>query len=173
MSDDAPTSTSRPDPMSLPTVQQRGFFYEELQEGVRYVHIPGKTVEDAENGMFSALTMNPAALHHDAVAGEQGEYGKRLVNSLLTLSTLVGLSVGHITVGTTVANLGFARVDFPAPVFAGDTLFASTVVLSKRLSRSRPEVGIVVLEHTARNQDGVVVCVAERTAMMRRQPQDA
>ena len=169
MSDVAP----RPDPTTLPSVQQRGLYYEELQEGVRYVHAPGKTVEDAENGIFSMLTMNPAALHLDAVAGEEGEYGRRLVNSMLTLSTLVGLAVGHITLGTTVANLGFSRVDFPAPVFGGDTLFASTVVLSKRESRSRPEVGIVVLEHTARNQHGAVVAVAERAAMMRRRPADA
>jgi len=163
----------RPDPMTLPVVAQRGLYYEELQEGVRYVHAPGKTVEDAENGIFSMLTMNPAALHLDAVAGAEGEYGRRLVNSMLTLSTLVGLAVGHITLGTTVANLGFGRITFPAPVFGGDTLFASTVVLSKRESRSRPEVGVVVLEHTARNQDGVVVAVAERSAMMRRAPADA
>lgn len=153
----------------LPVIAQRGLYYEELQTGVRYQHAPGKTIDDAENAAFTLLTMNPASIHLDAHASAGNEFGRRLVNSLLTLSTLVGLSVNQLTQSTTVANLGFGRVDFPRPVFGGDTLYASTVVLEKRLSKSRPEVGIVVLEHTARNQHGQVVAVAVRSAMMQRQ----
>ena len=153
----------------LPVIEQRGLYYEELQTGVRYVHAPGKTFDDAENAAFTMLTMNPASIHLDANASATNQFGRRLVNSMLTLSTLVGLSVGQLTQLTTVANLGFDKVDFPRPVFGGDTIYASTVVLEKRLSRSRPEVGIVVLEHTARNQHGEVVAVAVRSAMMRRQ----
>lgn len=115
------------------------------------------------------LTMNPASIHLDAHASSANQFGRRLVNSMLTLSTLVGLSVGQLTQKTTVANLGFAKVDFPRPVFGGDTIYASTVVLAKHPSTSRPEVGIVTFEHTARNQDGEVVAVAVRSAMMQRQ----
>jgi acyl dehydratase len=153
----------------LPVVEQRGLYFDELQTGVRYVHAPGKTFDDAENAAFTMLTMNPASIHLDAHASSANQFGRRLVNSMLTLSTLVGLSVGQLTQKTTVANLGFAKVDFPRPVFAGDTIYASTVVLDKRLSTSRPEVGIVTLEHTAHNQDGDVVAVAVRSAMMLRQ----
>ncbi len=153
----------------LPVVEQRGLYFDELQTGVRYVHAPGKTFDDAENAAFTMLTMNPASIHLDAHASAGNQFGRRLVNSMLTLSTLVGLSVGQLTQRTTVANLGFTRVDFPKPVFGGDTIYASTVVLDKRLSRSRPEVGIVTFEHTATNQDGEVVAVAVRSAMMLRQ----
>ncbi len=153
----------------LPLVEQRGLYYDELQTGVRYVHAPGKTFDDAENAAFTMLTMNPASIHLDAHASAGNQFGRRLVNSMLTLSTLVGLSVGQLTQKTTVANLGFSRVDFPRPVFGGDTVYASTVVLDKRPSRSRPEVGIVTFEHTATNQDGEVVAVAVRSAMMLRQ----
>ena len=153
----------------LPVVEQRGLYYDELQTGVRYVHAPGKTFDDAENAAFTMLTMNPASIHLDAHASAGNQFGRRLVNSMLTLSTLVGLSVGQLTQKTTVANLGFSRVDFPRPVFGGDTVYASTVVLDKRPSRSRPEVGIVTFEHTATNQDGEVVAVAVRSAMMLRQ----
>ncbi len=153
----------------LPLVEQRGLYYDELQTGVRYVHAPGKTYDDAENAAFTMLTMNPASIHLDAHASAGNRFGRRLVNSMLTLSTLVGLSVGQLTQKTTVANLGFSRVDFPRPVFGGDTVYASTVVLDKRPSRSRPEVGIVTFEHTATNQDGEVVAVAVRSAMMLRQ----
>jgi acyl dehydratase len=153
----------------LPVVEQRGLYYDELQTGVRYVHAPGKTFDDAENAAFTMLTMNPASIHLDAHASAGNRFGRRLVNSMLTLSTLVGLSVGQLTQKTTVANLGFSRVDFPRPVFGGDTVYASTVVLDKRPSTSRPEVGIVTFEHTATNQDGEVVAVAVRSAMMLRQ----
>lgn len=150
----------------LPVVEQRGLFYNELQTGVRYTHAPGKTFDDAENAAFTMLTMNPASIHLDAHASATNQFGRRLVNSMLTLSTLVGLSVGQLTQCTTVANLGFTKIDFPRPVFGGDTIYASTVVLDKRLSTSRPEVGIVTFEHTARNQHGDVVAVAVRSAMM-------
>jgi acyl dehydratase len=153
----------------LPVVEQRGLYYDELETGVRYVHAPGKTFDDAENAAFTMLTMNPASIHLDAHASAATPFGRRLVNSMLTLSTLVGLSVGQLTQRTTVANLGFTRVDFPRPVFGGDTVYASTVVLDKRLSASRPGVGIVTFEHTATNQDGDVVAVAVRSAMMLRQ----
>lgn len=155
----------------LPVVEQRGLYYEEMLTGVRYMHAPGKTFDDAENAAFTMLTMNPASIHLDAHASATNEFGRRLVNSMLTLSTLVGLSVGQLTQRTTVANLGFTKVDFPRPVFGGDTVYASTVVLDKRLSRSRDDVGIVTLEHTARNQHGEVVAVAVRSAMVLRSGQ--
>lgn len=164
------TSTSTTSTEDLPVVEQRGLYFEELSEGVLYRHAPGRTIDDAENSLFSTLTMNPASIHLDGAAGADTEFGKRLVNSMLTLSTLVGLSVGHLTQKTTIANLGFGEISFPRPVFAGDTLYAETVVVEKRDSRSRPDVGIVALEHTARNQRGEVAVVARRSAMMLRRP---
>lgn len=149
-------------------IEQRGLYFEELDTSARYVHAPGKTFEDAENAAFTMLTMNPASIHLDAYAASASSYERRLVNSMLTLSTLVGLSVAQLTQRTTVANLGFSSVTFPRPMFGGDTLYASTVVLDKRLSGSRPDVGIVTLEHTGRNQHGDVVAVAVRSAMMLR-----
>jgi len=115
--------------------------------------------------------MNPASIHLDGHTSATNEFGQRLVNSLFTLSTLVGLSVGQLTQLTTVANLGFEKIDFPRPVFVGDTLYASTEVLDKRTSRSRPNTGVVHFKHTARNQHGYVVAVAVRTALMHISPE--
>lgn len=147
-------------------VVQRGRYYEELEEGVVYVHRPGRTVTEADNVLFTTLTMNPQSLHLDAQWSAGTEFGERLINSLFTLSTMVGLAVGQLTEGTTVANLGFREVTFPHPLFAGDTLNCETRVRSKRLSASRPGQGIVEFEHTARNQHGEVVGVAVRAALM-------
>jgi acyl dehydratase len=89
---------------------------------------------------------------------------------MFTLSTLVGLSVAQLTQGTLVANLGFSDIRFPAPMFHGDTLFARTTVLDKRLSDSRPGQGVVELEHVGANQDGVDVVIARRATLVRCQP---
>jgi acyl dehydratase len=159
--------------MAEPTrvVEQRGLYYEELQLDTEYRHAPGRTVTEADNTLFTTLTMNPASIHLDAHRSAETRFGQRLVNSLFTLSTLVGLSVGQLTNGTTVANLGFGAVEFPKPVFVGDTLYASTRVLEKRLSKSRDDVGIVTFLHTATNQRAEVVATATRSAMMLMGPQ--
>lgn len=153
------------------TVTQRGLYYDELEEGVQYQHTPGRTVSDADNTLFSALTMNPQALHVDAAYAAVTEFGRPLINSMWTLSTLIGLSVAHLTQSTLVAQLGLSDVSFPHPLFAGDTLTASTEIVSKRLSSSRPGQGIVVMTHTGRNQEGTVVATATRTALMMLSPE--
>lgn len=156
-----------------PSITQRGLWFEELQLDVVYRHSPGRTVGEADNTLFSTLTMNPQSLHLDAAASSATEFGERLVNSMFTLSTLVGLSVAQLTQGTTVANLGFSAIAFPRPVFAGDTLYASSRVTATRPSRSRPDAGVVEFEHTATNQRDEVVATATRAALMRRRPAES
>src|SRR5881396_1353430 len=137
-----------------------GKYYEELTVGQVFQHQPGRTVTEADNVWFSCLTMNPQPLHVDFHAAEKAEFGKPLVNSLFTLGVAVGLSVGETTLGTTVGNLGFEKVEFPKPVFHGDTIYSETEVVDKRESRSRPQWGIVTFVHRARNQHDEVVMVA-------------
>jgi acyl dehydratase len=145
-----------------------GKFYEELTVGDVFEHRPGRTVTETDNLLFSALTMNPQPLHLDAEFSKKAEFGQRLVNSIFTLGLIVGLSVGETTLGTTVGNLGFEKVEFPKPVFLGDTIYAETEVVDKRASRSRPEWGIVIFEHRGKNQHGDLVMRCRRAAMMRR-----
>lgn len=147
-------------------IVQRGLWYDELELGVVYHHTPGRTVSEADNTWFSTMTMNSQALHLDAEFGAASEFGERLVNSMFTMSVLVGLSVGHLTQGTLIANLGFSQVSFPAPVRIGDTLYGATEVLEKRLSNSRQGQGIVKFRHTGRNQHDDLVAVVERVSLM-------
>src|SRR5699024_4487685 len=88
-----------------PRIVQRGLYAEELQIGVVYAHRPGRTLTEADNVHFTTMTMNPQALHLDAAWAEGTEFGERLVNSMLTLATVVGASVAQLTQGTLVANL--------------------------------------------------------------------
>nr|WP_210728377.1 MaoC family dehydratase [Cellulomonas septica] len=140
-------------------------YYDELEPGTRYLHRPGRTLTEADNVLFSTLTMNTQALHLDAAWSADQPFGQRLVNSMMTLAVLVGASVAQLTQGTIVANLGFTEVRFPHPLFHGDTLYSETVVVAKRPSSSRPGQGVVTLAHTGRNQDGAVVAEATRTVL--------
>jgi acyl dehydratase len=143
-----------------------GLTFDEFTVGQVFTHQPARTVTEADNLLFSALTMNPQPLHLDAEFAKSSHFGQRLVNSIFTLGLVVGLSVGDTTLGTTVGNLGFEKVEFPKPVFIGDTITAETRVLEKRDSKSRPEWGIVVFEHRGVNQRGEVVALCRRAAMM-------
>ena len=151
-------------------IEQRGLWLEEFSIGVLYRHRPGRTVTEADNVLFSTLTMNPQPLHLDAAWSAKQYFGQRLVNSLFTLSTLVGLSISQLTLSTLVANLGFSDVTFPHPVFIGDTLYAESRVLSARPSNSRPSEGVVELEHVARNQNGVIVARCVRAMLVLKRP---
>jgi acyl dehydratase len=154
----------------MPSRPVMGRWFEDLTPGLVIDHAFTRTVTESDNTLFSALTMNPAALHLDEAAAAETEFGTRIVNSLFTLGLLVGLSVPETTHGTTVANLGFEEVLFPAPLFPGDTVRAQTEVLSARDSASRPGQGIVVFEHRAFNQHDVLVARCRRSALMRKRP---
>ncbi|TSE02170.1 MaoC family dehydratase [Skermania sp. ID1734] len=152
-------------------VVQRGLWYEEFEIGVLYQHRPGRTITEADNVAFTTQTMNTQSLHLDAAFSDNlPPFNQRLVNSMLTLSTLVGLSVAQLTQGTIVGNLGFSEIAFPKPVFHGDTLYAETLITDKRESKSRPGEGIVTFAHTARNQHGDVVATASRKTLVRMRP---
>ncbi len=142
-----------------------GKYYEDLHVGMRIQHALGRTITEADNTLFCALTMNPQPLHLNEDFAAQTRFGRRIVNGLLTMALVVGLTVPDLTQGTIVANLGYEKVVHPHPVFHGDTIYVETEVLAMRESRSRPNVGIVRLRHIGRNQDGVVVCELERTVM--------
>ncbi len=147
-----------------------GKYFEELVVGDVFKHEPARTITETDNLLFTALTMNPQPLHLDAEFAGKAEFGQRLVNSIFTLGLAVGLSVGDTTLGTTVGNLGFEQVEFPKPVFIGDTLYSETEVVEKRDSRSRPQWGIVTFEHRASNQRGEIIMRCRRAAMMQRRP---
>ncbi len=150
-----------------------GLYYEDFSDGQVFEHALGRTVTETDNVLFSTLTMNPQPLHLDAEFAKSTEFGRPLVNSLFTLGLLVGMTVGDTTLGTTIANLGMSKVEFPKPVFHGDTIRARTIVVAKRQSRSRPEAGIVEFEHQAINQHGELVASCRRSAFMKRRPKEA
>jgi len=142
-----------------------GRSYEDFAVGDVYEHRPGRTITQADNTWFTLLTMNTHPLHFDEEYAKATEFGRCLIASPLTVAILVGMSVTDVS-QKAIANLGWREIRLPAPVFAGDTLYAESEVLEKRESKSRPEAGLVTVRTTGRNQDGKVVCTFERTILV-------
>ena len=147
-----------------------GKYYDDIKVGMTIRHQLGRTITEADNTFFNALTMNTQPLHLNEDYSRKTKFGKRIVNGILTLGVVIGISVNELTEGTIVANLGYDNVNHPLPVFHGDTIYVETQVLEKRESRTKPDQGIVILKHLGRNQRGDVICEVERTVLFLKRP---
>ena len=151
-----------------------GMYFEDFTVGDVIKHDVTRTVTETDNLLITALTMNVQPLHLDAEFSKKSMFGKQIVNSIFTLGLITGIPVQDTTLGTTLGNLGSRDIEFPKPVFFGDTLRVETEALDKRESKSRPNTGIVGIEHRGYNQNDELVCVVRRTALMlRREEQTA
>jgi len=148
-----------------------GLYFEEFKTGHVFKHELRRTITEADNMLFSNMTLNPQPLHVDFEFASKTEFGKPLINSLFTLGLMIGISVNDTTIGTTAGNLGMSEVKFPHPLFHGDTVHVETEVKASRESKSRPTQGIVTLIHRAFNQNNVLVAICERAALMHKRPQ--
>lgn len=148
-----------------------GRYFDEWQVGDRVAHAITRTVTEADNLLICALTHNPQPMHLDKEIAAQSEFGQPLVNSVFTFGLMIGVSVADTTLGTLVANLGYDKLVFPNPVFAGDTLRSESECIAVRESKSRPNAGIVTWAHRSYNQRDELVCECTRTALLQKRPQ--
>ena len=149
-----------------------GKYYDDLKVGMTFQHSLERTITEADNTFFNALTMNTQPLHINEDFSSKTQFGTRIVNGILTLGVVIGISVDELTAGTIVANLGYEKVNHPRPVFHGDTIYVETQVLEKRASRTKPDRGIVKLLHLGKNQNGEVICEVERSVLFLKRPAD-
>jgi acyl dehydratase len=144
-----------------------GRYFEDFTVGDVYRHPFGRTITETDNTWFTLLTNNPHPVHYNADYASRTEFGRPLVVSTLTLAIVTGLSVTDISQNA-VANLGWDNVRLPAPVFAGDTIYAESEVLETRASKSRPTQGLVRVHTRGFNQRGETVIEYDRTVLVYR-----
>ncbi len=150
----------------------QGMYFEEFTVGEIITHGLSKTITEMDNMLFCNMTLNAQPLHIDKnFAENESEFKQPLVNSIFTLGLMIGISVNDTTIGTTIANLGMTDINFPAPVFQGDSIYVKTEIIAKRESKSRPMAGIVTLTHRAYNQHDVMVAICTRQAFMKKAPE--
>lgn len=144
--------------------ERNGVDFEDLEPGMVFQHRPGRTVYQAENALHSLYTLNQAAIHIDACYAATTEFKKPLIVTTLSLGIVMAMTTK--TFGRVVANLGMKEVHMRAPVFDGDTLYAESEVLEKRLSKSRPDNGVLSIRTRGLNQHGVTVCEYQRSLLL-------
>ena len=142
-----------------------GRYYEDFVVGDVYEHRPGRTITESDNTWFTLITMNTHPLHFDKAYAAKSEFKRPLVNSCLTLSMVVGMSVSDIS-QKAIGNLGWNDIKLTAPVFVGDTIYAESEVLAKRESASRPGQGLVTVRTIGKKDDGTRFMSFERTALI-------
>lgn len=142
-----------------------GRYYEDFHVGDIYEHRPGRTVTQTENIWFTLLTMNTHPMHFDEEYAKASEFGRCIVCSPFTVALMVGMSVTDVS-QKAIANLGWDEIKLTHPLFAGDTLYATSEVLDKRESKSRSGAGIVTVKTIGTNQDGKVIGTFSRTMLI-------
>lgn len=147
-----------------------GLYFEDCRDGLVIEHAVRKTVTETDNTLFSAMTYNSAPLHIDAEYSKDSIFGHRLVNSMYLIGLVSGITVNETTLGTTLANVGYDEIQFPKPVFHGDTIRVRTEIVKARPSKSRNDCGVVTFRHVGLNQRNEEVCVAVRTGLMLLRP---
>jgi itaconyl-CoA hydratase len=153
--------TDTPVPVKTPT----GRYYDDFEVGAVYDHRPGRTITETDNIWFTLLTMNTHPLHFDNAYSEKTEFGRPLVNSCLTLSMVVGMSVNDVS-QRAIGNLGWDNIKLTKPVFVGDTIYARSTVTAKRESASRPTQGIVTVHTVGLKADGTAFMEFDRTVLV-------
>ncbi|HME10837.1 MAG TPA: MaoC family dehydratase [Bryobacteraceae bacterium] len=141
-----------------------GRCFEDFEVGLVIRHPLGRTITATDNTWFTLLTVNTNPIHFDAHYAAQTEFGKPLVNSTFTLALITGLTVADVS--QYAVNLGWDEIRMPAPVFEGDTLYAQTEVVSRRESKSRPNMGLVEIKTTGFKADGTVVMTFRRSILV-------
>src|SRR5882672_4997507 len=142
-----------------------GRYFEDFAVGDVYEHRPGRTISEADNVWFTLLTMNKHPLHFDQAYAAKSEFRQPLVNSCLTLSMVVGMSVSDVS-QKAIGNLGWNAIKLTAPVFVGDTIYAESEVLSKREAASRATQGIVTVRTVGKKADGTEFIDFERSVLV-------
>jgi itaconyl-CoA hydratase len=145
-------------------LEQMGLFFEDVEVGETYEHRPGKTftAEESLSQTLRALEQTPALV--DGHFHEQVTGGPAVINPLQVLAVLTGMMTK--TFSRVVANLAWKNVAFHSPVRAGETVYAESLVVEKRDSKSRPGQGIIQVRVTARTSAGRLVCTFERTILI-------
>jgi acyl dehydratase len=145
----------------------RGRCFEDFAVGEVYRHPFGRTISEADNTWFTLLTMNTNQMHFNAHYAAGSEFGRILVNSGLTIAMVLGMSVIDVSQNG-IANLEMTEIRLTHPVFLGDTLYAESLVVDTRLSKSRPHAGIVTVRSRGLNQDGDVILEYKRSVLVAR-----
>jgi acyl dehydratase len=125
------------------------------------------TVAEAEILDF-ARRYDPQPMHIDKAAAEAGQFGGLIASGWHTGALMMQLLEKHfVPKPGNLASPGLDELRWLRPVRPGDRLSLRAIVLSARLSRSKPGQGVVVSHVELLNQDGDAVMTLKPISLMR------
>ncbi|GAA2875506.1 MaoC family dehydratase [Pseudonocardia halophobica] len=118
--------------------------FEDLTPG-RVFDFGSVTVDHDEMVEF-ARRFDPQPFHLDEAAGKESIFGQLAASGWFTAGLWMRLYVDDLLLrSTALGSPGGDEIAWPAPVFAGDELFASLEILEARRSSSKPWMGLITL----------------------------
>jgi len=112
----------------ISTKINRGNFFEDFEVGQKIKHPLPRTISDGDVSLYIAFTGSRFALHSSDILAQQFGYEKKPLDDLLMFHLTFGKSVQDISLNA-IANLGYAEVSFPNPVYVGDTVNLVTEII--------------------------------------------
>jgi acyl dehydratase len=126
----------------------------------------GSKIVTAEEIIDFALQFDPQPFHLDEAAGKASILGGLAASGWHTVSMFMRmLCDAYLLDSTSQGAPGIDYVKWKQPVLAGDRLTGKTTILDQRISKSKPSLGFVKMHHAVLNQNGILVCELEHTAM--------
>jgi len=141
-----------------------GNFFEDFTIGQKIIHPLPRTISDGDVSLYIAFTGSRFALHSSDVLAQEFGYDKKPLDDLLMFHLTFGKSVQDISLNA-IANLGYAEVSFPNPVFVGDTVNLVTEVIGLK-ENSNGKSGVVYVRSIGYNQDGLEILSLIRWVMI-------
>jgi 3-hydroxybutyryl-CoA dehydratase len=130
-----------------------------------YFLTAGVTVTETHVVNFAGVSGDHYDIHVDDVAAQEAGFPGRIAHGLLGLSLADGLKTRCPVLLKGLATLGW-NWSFRAPLMIGDRIHVDIEVLAKRLTKKRPDRGIVTMRLSVLNQRGEVVQEGETQMMM-------
>lgn len=141
-----------------------GRYFEDFEVGDVYQHPLGRTITEADEVWCTNLVMSTNQLHFNYDYAAKTQFGRSAVNAPYTVALVTGMSVSDISQNG--INLEWKEIKMPQPLFVGETLYADSVVLDKRESKSRPTQGIVTVKTRGITEKGKVVLELTRSILI-------
>ncbi len=141
-----------------------GNFFEDFTIGQKIAHPLPRTISDGDVSLYIAFTGSRFALHSSDVLAQEFGYEKKPLDDLLMFHLTFGKSVQDISLNA-IANLGYAEVSFPNPVYVGDTVNLVTEVIGLK-ENSNGKSGVVYVRSIGYNQDGLEILSLIRWVMI-------
>jgi acyl dehydratase len=131
-------------------------YFEDYQVGAVYEY-GYATLGEAEIVAF-AQRFDPQPMHIDPQFAAAGPFGGLIASGWHTAGVLMRMIADHyLSKVASLASPGIDELRWPAPVRPGDSLKLRATIVEARISRSKPDRGLVRTHAELLNQDNSVV----------------